>query len=89
MRLVQEGHLNLDEDVNSYLTSWRVPANEGWQPRITLRQILSHTAGLTLHGFPGYQVSELLPTVPEFLAGKPPANTDQVEVNILPGLQFR
>ncbi len=88
MRLVEQG-LNLDEDINNYLTTWRVPTNENWQPRITLRQILSHTAGLTVHGFPGYLVSESLPTVTQILNGEPPANTEKVEVNILPGLQFR
>jgi CubicO group peptidase (beta-lactamase class C family) len=89
MRLVQEGQLSLDEDVNRYLKSWRIPINENWQPRITLRQILSHTAGLTIHGFPGYLASESLPTVTQILNGEPPANTEKVEVNILPGLQFR
>ena len=89
MRLVEQGHLDLDEDVNAYLRSWRVPANDGWQPRITLRQILSHTAGLTVHGFPGYLQSEPLPTVPQLLNGEAPANTAKVEVNVLPGVQFR
>jgi len=89
VRLVQEGRLDLDEDVNAYLTSWQVPANEDWQPRITLRQLLSHTAGLTVHGFSGYQSSEPLPTVPQILNGERPANTEKVEVNILPGLQVR
>jgi CubicO group peptidase (beta-lactamase class C family) len=89
MRLVQEGRLNLDEDVNSYLTSWRVPTILDWQPRITLRQLLSHTAGLTLHGFPGYSNSEPRPTTVQVLNGEPPANTDRVEVNLIPGLHFR
>ena len=89
MRLVQDGRLNLDEDVNRYLSSWQVPANDGWQPKLTLRQLLSHTAGLTVHGFPGYQASEKLPTVPQVLNGEPPANTGKVEVNLLPGTQFR
>ncbi|MBD3886489.1 beta-lactamase family protein [Phormidium tenue FACHB-886] len=89
MRLVQEGQLNLDEDVNTYLTSWRVPNLADWQPRITLRQLLSHTAGLTVHGFPGYRNSELLPTTVQVLNGEPPANTDKVEVNIIPGLHHR
>ncbi len=89
MRLVQEGRLNLDEDVNTYLTSWRVPALADWQPRITLRQLLSHTAGLTVHGFPGYRNSEPLPTTVQILNGEPPANTDKVEVNIIPGLHHR
>jgi CubicO group peptidase (beta-lactamase class C family) len=89
MRLVQESLLNLDEDIHRYLTSWRVPANESWQPKITLRQILSHSAGLTVQGFPGYQASEPLPTVTQILNGELPANTPEVEVNILPGTQFR
>jgi CubicO group peptidase (beta-lactamase class C family) len=89
MRLVQEGKLNLDEDINHYLTTWRIPENENWQPRVTLRQILSHTAGLTVDGFPGYLSSEPIPSVPEILNGEPSANTEKVEVNILPGLQFR
>jgi CubicO group peptidase (beta-lactamase class C family) len=89
MRLVQEGKLDIDEDINQYLSAWRVPGNDGWQPRITLRQLLSHTAGLTVHGFPGYQASETVPTVPQILSGAFPANTPKVEVNILPGTQFR
>ena len=89
MRLVQAGRLNLDEDIHHYLSSWRLPPNDGWQPKITLRQLLSHTAGLTVHGFPGYQASELLPTTPQVLSGEHPANTAKVEVNLLPGVQFR
>jgi CubicO group peptidase (beta-lactamase class C family) len=89
MRLVQEGRLNLDEDVNTYLTSWRVPASGDWQPRITLRQLLSHTAGLSVHGFPGYPTTDPLPTTVQVLNGEPPANTEKVEVNIIPGLHYR
>jgi CubicO group peptidase (beta-lactamase class C family) len=89
MRLVQEGRLDLDEDVNRYLTFWQVPATGPWQPRVTLRQLLSHTAGTTIHGFPGYQVSEPQPTLTQVLNGEAPANTGRVQVNFLPGLQFR
>ncbi len=89
MKLVQRGVLGLDEDVNSYLKSWQVPARHGWQPRVTLRHLLSHTAGLTVHGFPGYQTSEPIPSLTQILNGEAPANTAKVEVNILPGLQAR
>ena len=89
LRLAQEGQLSLDEDIHRYLSAWRVPASEGWQPKITLRQLLSHTAGLTVSGFPGYQASERLPTVTQILNGEFPANTAKVEVNLLPGTQFR
>ncbi len=89
MRLAQEGKLDLDEDVNRRLTSWKVPASGSWQPQITLRQLLTHSAGLTVHGFPGYGVEEPVPTVVDLLSGRPPANTAPVQVNILPGVQFR
>jgi len=89
MRLVEQGALDLDADVNEYLTSWRVPANGGWQPRITLRQLLSHTAGTTVHGFRGYPASGPWPTPLEVLQGVPPANTPEVIVDLMPGLAFR
>jgi len=89
MRLVEGGTLDLDTDVNRYLTSWQVPANGGWQPRITLRQLLSHTAGTTVHGFRGYPASGPWPTPVEVLQGVPPTNTPEVVVDLLPGLAFR
>ena len=89
MRLVQEGRLDLDADVNRYLTSWRVPANGDWQPRITLRQLLSHSAGTTVHGFVGYRPDRPLPTLPQLLDGTPPANSGPVRVTALPGTIFR
>jgi CubicO group peptidase (beta-lactamase class C family) len=89
MRLSQDGKIDLDKDVNDYLRTWKVPANGSWQPHITLRQLLSHSAGMTVHGFPGYLRSERLPSVLEILDGSPPANTARIEVNIVPGTQVR
>lgn len=55
LHLVEQGKLGLDADVNTKLTSWKVPENEFTQDKkVTLRGILSHSAGLTVHGFPGY-----------------------------------
>ena len=62
LRLVDRGLLDLDEDVNDRLTSWRVPPTRSWQPVVTLRQLVSHSAGLTTSGFPGYRAGEALPT---------------------------
>ncbi|HEY7044435.1 MAG TPA: serine hydrolase domain-containing protein [Nocardioidaceae bacterium] len=89
LRLVDRGRLDLDADVNVYLPSWQVPANGDWQPRVTLRQLASHSAGLTVHGFPGYQPGTPLPTTVEILTGTAPANTAGVRVDIVPGVQFR
>ncbi len=89
MKLAEAGALDLDADVNDYLTAWRVPASDGWQPHVSLRQLLSHTAGTTVHGFPGYPACGPWPAVPQILQGVPPANTDPVVVDVLPGTQFR
>jgi len=89
LRLAQQGKLDLDADVNDYLRTWKVPANGSWQPRVTLRQILTHSAGLTVHGFPGYRTTEPIPSVAAVLDGQPPANTDPVRVNVLPGTEWR
>lgn len=89
LRLVEAGHFDLDTDVNEYLTSWQVPPVDGWQPRLTLRQLLSHSAGATVHGFLGYNHAEALPTPVQILDGVTPANSDPVRVDTLPGAQYR
>ena len=86
LRLVERGTLELDTDVNHYLTSWKLPDNEHTAvEKVTLRRIASHTAGLTVHGFPGYKPTEPLPTVVQILDGVSPANTEPVRVDTTPG----
>jgi CubicO group peptidase (beta-lactamase class C family) len=90
LRLVEQGLLDLDADVSDYLTRWVIPANGDWRPRITLRQLASHTAGLTAHnGFPGYRQGEAVPSLVEVLSGVHPANAPGVRVDLVPGIQFR
>lgn len=89
LRLVEEGRLTLDDDIGRWLTSWRVPSIGSWQPRLTLRQLLSHTAGLTVHGFQGYDRDTVLPTLVQVLDGAEPANSAPVRVDLIPGAQFR
>jgi len=89
LRLVQDGVLDLDADVNEVLRSWRVPENEHTQAhKVTLRGLLSHTAGLTVSGFRGYPAGEELPTVQQILAGEPPANSEPVRVVQEPGTAY-
>jgi len=90
LHLVEAGRLSLDGDVNAQLTSWKVPDN-GFTTteRVTLRRLLSHTAGLTVHGFPGYDVADPLPTVVQVLDGGPPANTPPIRVDTTPGAIWR
>jgi CubicO group peptidase (beta-lactamase class C family) len=89
LRLVQEGILDLDEDLNSSLVSWKVPTNRTGQSRVTLRHLLSHTAGLTLCWYLGFRRGTKMPTLLHVLNGEPPAQTRAVRVQIPPGSRFR
>lgn len=90
MRLVEQGLLDLDADVSDHLTRWTLPANGDWRPRVTLRQLASHTAGLTSHaGFPGYRRGARVPSLVEVLSGTHPANAPGARVDLVPGVQFR
>jgi hypothetical protein len=63
----------LDADVNTQLHTWRVPENEFTKDKkVTLRGILCHTAGLTVHGFPGYATNAPVPSLVEVLNGVKP-----------------
>lgn len=84
LRLVAEGRLALDADVNRYLTSWHLPGREGAAP-VTIRHLLSHTGALTVSGFPGYERGDALPRLAEILDGLPTANTPPVRREGAPG----
>jgi CubicO group peptidase (beta-lactamase class C family)/predicted transcriptional regulator YdeE len=90
LSLVEQGKLSLDENVNNKLTTWKVPENEFTQTeKVTLRRLMSHTAGLTVHGFPGYDVDAAVPSIVQVLNGEKPANTDPIRVDIAPGTKSR
>src|SRR5215475_12565048 len=90
MHLVQTGKLNLDTDVNQYLKSWKVPTNDFTQKtKVTLRELLSHTAGMTVHGFPGYASDAPVPTLVQVLNGAKPANSPAIYVDIAPDSEWR
>ncbi len=89
MWLVEHGKLALDEEVNKKLKTWKVPENEFTKDqKVTLRRLMSHTAGLTVHGFPGYAVNETVPTVLQVLNGDGPANNAPVRVSFVPGTKM-
>jgi len=90
LHLVQAGKLDLDGDVTTYLRSWKLPANEFTdRAKVTLRELLSHTAGTTVHGFPGYAAGEPIPSLIQILNGETPANTPAIQVDVLPGSTWR
>jgi len=86
LHYVDEGLLDLDEDVNVKLVSWKVPENDFTvEKKVTLKGLLSHSAGLTVHGFPGYAQGREIPTLTQILNGEKPANTAPIRVDIIPG----
>jgi CubicO group peptidase (beta-lactamase class C family) len=90
MRLVEDGTLTLDEDLNAKLTSWQVPSNEfDATHKVTLRGLLSMTGGIGVPGFLGYEVGAPLPTLKQVLDGAPPANSPPATVIAVPGSAYR
>ncbi len=89
LRLVDGGVLDLDADIHTYLTSWQLPASDGWRANVSLRQLLAHTAGLSDNWFRGYGRGEANPSLLQTLTGQPPANTPPVRASLLPGSRFR
>lgn len=89
LRLVEQGRLDLDADINTFLTSWKLRPQQSWQPRVTLRQLLSHTAGTSVAWYPGYHRDQDIPTLYEILDEEQPSNTLGVRVITIPGMRFR
>ncbi len=90
LQYVEKGTLELDGDVNQRLVSWHLPENKfTTQEKVTLRRLLSHSAGVTVHGFRGYAQGEAIPNLEQILDGEPPANSPPIRVNAVPGRQFR
>jgi CubicO group peptidase (beta-lactamase class C family) len=90
LKRVEQGKIALDQNINDKLTSWKLPDNEFTAKRkVTLANLLSHTGGLTVHGFPGYEVGHPIPTLPQILDGAEPANTAAVRVDMEPATKFR
>lgn len=90
LKLAQENKLDLYKDINEYLRSWKFPYDSiSKGKKITLANLLSHTGGLSVYGgFPGYNKKDKLPTIPEILDGRSPANTPPVRSMFEPGLKF-
>lgn len=88
LQMAADGLFDLEADINDLLTSWKLPTHADWQPRITARQLLSHTAGLNVPGFWGYSLDDPIPTLQELLIGSERTHNDTVQVAGLPGHAF-
>src|SRR5580658_10235151 len=90
LRLVQQAKMGLDTDINTYLTSWKLPTSNAEAGKtVTLRELLTHTGGTTVHGFAGYAAAEPVPTLVQVLDGAKPANSEAIRVDMEPGTKWR
>lgn len=88
LKLAEEGKLDLDTDVNTYLKDWKVEDNEFTKDeKVTVRRLLTHTAGMTVHGFPGYKPTDTFPSITQVLNGK--GNTPRIFVDTRPDSIWR
>ncbi len=88
LHVVREGQISLDEDIATYLGDWHLPRGE-YAGEVTLRQLLSHSAGVSTPGFDGYGVEDELPSLIQILEGGDLVNSPPVRVVEQPGERFR
>jgi CubicO group peptidase (beta-lactamase class C family) len=83
MRLVQERRVSLDAPISKYVSRWRLPAS-AWNNEVTIRRLLSHTAGLSMPAVPQYESADKVPKLEEMLSG----SKDPVRINEKPGTSY-
>ena len=90
MRLAQDKAIDLDLDVDTYLRGWKLPRDPDAADRVvSLRALLTHTAGVSVHGFAGYAPGAPIPTLDQILNGLAPANSAPFRVDTAPGVLWR
>lgn len=90
MALAERGKVDLDQDVNQSLSAWKIPPSPAMQQApVTLRRLLSHTAGLPGDNLEGYAPGGPVPSLLEVLDGRAPANSAPVRVDQVPGSAYR
>lgn len=89
MRMHERKQINLDADIDTYLKNYKLP--QGKQSKdnpVTLRNILTHTSGITPGGFSGYTQEEAMPSDVEVVSATGITNSPRVEVTRTPGEQL-
>jgi CubicO group peptidase (beta-lactamase class C family) len=90
LSIAADGKIDLDADVNRYLASWKVPENEFTaKEKVTLRRLLSHTAGVSSFTVDDGGPAGEAPTLLQILRGEPPAEGGPVTVDMVPGSEHR
>jgi len=88
LKLWENGQLDLDTDVNKYLKGWQLQQTTyTTDEKVTLRRLLTHTGGVTVHGFPGYAQTDTFPDIVQVLNGE--GNTPPITTDTIPGALWR
>ena len=90
LRLATEKQIDLHKDINDYLRTWKLPSDSFTaKQKVTLANLLSHTAGLGVHGFMGYNRRDSLPSDNDILDGRRPSNSPAVRSVLSPGVKYQ
>lgn len=91
MTLVESGKVSLDKPVEQYLSRWQIPESDFDETKVTVRNLLSHTAGFSVHGYPGFPPDVPLPSLEASLNGENgPIRADEpVELIYEPDTDFK
>jgi CubicO group peptidase (beta-lactamase class C family) len=93
MKLVEDGKLDMDAPVSKYLTRWQLPPSEFNNEEVTVRRLLSHTAGLTDGlGYSGFEAATQVQSLEQSLTKASDADegvSGAVSVGIKPGSEFK
>ncbi|RZN78870.1 MAG: class A beta-lactamase-related serine hydrolase [Winogradskyella sp.] len=90
LRWAETNNIDLEADIDTFLKSWTLKSRKKANGKtISIASILSHSAGLSRHGFGGYEVGDALPTTQQILDGKKPANTKKVKSLFEPNTKFK
>lgn len=83
---VEQGKIDLDTDINAYLESWKIPSYDIlYKEKITLRRLLTHSAGFFQVEFPGYGHDEPVPDLIQVIKGEKPAENPPLYPTYEPG----
>ena len=88
MRLVDAGEIELDKPINEYLTRWQIKSDEYDINEVTVRRVLSHSAGLSTPSYAGFSPELPLPTIEESLDGAS-NGSPPLTMSYEPGAAFR
>ena len=90
LRKVQDGKISFEENINNKLRSWKLPDNEFTEEKkVSLKHLVNHSGGITVHGFRGYAIDEEVPSLTQVLDGAGPANSAPIRVDKAPETSFR